>query len=422
MGAFGSFGGQQIRVRFRIAAIAARAVVALALIASVAAGASAEEVAKPGLSFTETADSLLRKRPQEPIPPYPYRQEEVVVRNEAAGVALAGTLTLPDAAPPHAAVLLLNGSGAHDRDATTPGKHRPHLILADYLTRRGVATLRLDDRGVGGSTGEYWSATYNDLTEDAAAALNFLASRPEIARDRIAVIGHSEGALVGAKLAARSDHVGLLVLLASPGLTGEEISYPAFEKFAHSSGRSEEWTMQNLRLHRRYYRALIEATDTSAAPRIREILREELARLYEIEQRETGEPRTTEQLERRVERMIWGGFQPRNRMFLMHDPKSVLSRITIPVLAVHGELDMNVEPAPNLAAISSALTSAGNGDVTVVVLPRLNHFFQTAQTGSPREAGELEETFAPAALEVIGDWLARRSSPVPEAKREAALP
>ena len=176
------------------------------------------------LLLRRTDQTPVLRRPQEPAKPYPYREEEVTFENRPAGINLAGTLTLPKSAGPFPAVILISGSGAQDRDEALAG-HRPFLVLADYLTRQGVAVLRVDDRGVGGSTGDSLRATSSDFADDALAGVAYLKGRREIDTARIGLIGHSEGGLVAPLAATRSQDVAFIVLLAGPGLPGEQIIY-----------------------------------------------------------------------------------------------------------------------------------------------------------------------------------------------------
>ncbi len=168
-------------------------------------------------------------RPQEPKRPYPYREEEVAVEQKRDRLILSGTLTLPSLATetakaPYPAVLLVTGSGPQDRDETVAG-HRPFLIIADFLTRRGIAVLRVDDRGMGKSTGDFNRADASDFTQDAQACVEYLAARRDIDPKRIGVIGHSEGATVASILASRCAQVAFIVMLAGPGLPGDELAY-----------------------------------------------------------------------------------------------------------------------------------------------------------------------------------------------------
>jgi len=179
------------------------------------------------------------RRPQEPKKPYPYKEEEVVYENKEAGITLAGTLTLPRQECPFPAVLLISGSGPQDRNETLLG-HRPFLVLADYLTRRGIAVLRVDDRGVGESTGNISQATSEDFATDVLAGIEYLKNRKEINPMQIGLIGHSEGGFIAPMVAVQSPDVAFIVLMAGTGLTGEEILYLQGELMARAEGASEE--------------------------------------------------------------------------------------------------------------------------------------------------------------------------------------
>ncbi|HEU0301577.1 MAG TPA: alpha/beta fold hydrolase, partial [Longimicrobium sp.] len=166
------------------------------------------------LVMVRGADSMMVvRRPQEPRRPFPYREEEVAYES-VDGVRLAGTLTLPPGDGPYPGVLLITGSGSQDRDELI-FNHRPFLVLSDYLTRRGIAVLRVDDRGVGGSTGDPRTATSADFARDVAAGVRFLRARREIGP--VGLIGHSEGGLIAPMVAAQTPEVRFLVLLAGPG-------------------------------------------------------------------------------------------------------------------------------------------------------------------------------------------------------------
>ncbi|MEL6536157.1 MAG: alpha/beta fold hydrolase, partial [Bacteroidota bacterium] len=170
----------------------------------------------------EESGSVAMNRPQEPKGPFPYTSEEVTFRNETEGITLAGTLTLPEGGTPTAAAILISGSGPQNRDEELLG-HKPFWVLADHLTRNGIAVLRYDDRGVGQSTGEFSGATSEDFAGDVAAAMAYLQARPEVKADQIGLIGHSEGGLIAPLVAAQYDGVSFIVSMAGPGVNGEEI-------------------------------------------------------------------------------------------------------------------------------------------------------------------------------------------------------
>lgn len=341
----------------------------------------------------ETASAVVR--PQDPRPPYPYLAEEVVFAN--GDISLAGTLTYPNAPGPFAAVLLLSGSGAQNRDEEV-FDHRPFHVLADHLTRRGVAVLRVDDRGVGGSTGDRSISTTEDYCDDALAGVRFLAAHPRVDPARIGLIGHSEGGIIAPMAAVRCDSVAFIVLLAGTGVPGDEILHRQVELMSRAQGVPEASLAIMLEAQRR----LMELIRTDAAD---EAVREQLR----ISTRAMGGPGLDEDvLESQVETEFARVTSPWFRFFVLHDPRPVLARVTVPVLALCGSKDLQVESAQSLPEIDRALAEGGNPDVTVWELPGLNHLFQTAGTGSIAEYWGIEETFAPAALEAVSDWVSAR--------------
>ena len=329
------------------------------------------------------------KRPQEPQPPFPYSSEDVTFPNETDGIELAGTLTLPDTTDVHPAVVLISGSGPQDRDATVVG-HRLFLVLADHLTRQGIAVLRFDERGVGASTGDFAQATTEDFARDAEAAVAYLQGHPEIDADQIGFVGHSEGGLIAPMVAARSDEVAFLVLLAAPGVTGEEILYAQKALIARAQGISDSLIQADRALHEKLFAALKQDADsTQIAQDVRRILEEAGM------SGETAEAQVAQAMS------PW----PWLRFFLTYDPAPALEKVDVPVLALFGENDLQVPAETNRAAIEAALERGGNEAFTTDVLDDLNHLFQTSETGAPSEYARIEETMAPAALETIAAWI-----------------
>jgi pimeloyl-ACP methyl ester carboxylesterase len=326
---------------------------------------------------------LQRVQPQEPQRPYPYLEEEVMYRNAPDVVTLAATLTLPPMGGPLPAVILISGSGQEDRDETIYG-HRPFLVLADYLTRRGIAVLRVDDRGVGGSTGEVLQATSEDFARDVLAGVMYLKTRKEIDPNRIGLIGHSDGGVIGPLAAVDSNDVAFLVLMAGCGVPGDLILEGQTASLLRLQGASQ---------------AMIDA----AAQDIR--------RKMEVVKSEPDPNRAQEKLralgctEAQVQAWTCKWFY----FFVIHDPQETLRKVRCPVLAINGDLDVQVAAQVNLPAIEQALRDGGNPDFTVQELPRLNHLFQTAQTGNLGEYAFLEETMSPVALETMAAWIGART-------------
>ena len=336
-------------------------------------------------------------RPQEPAKPYPYDAEEVTFENAEAKVKLAGTLTKPHDGGPFPAVVLVSGSGPQDRDETVFG-HKPFLVLADYLTRRGIAVLRVDDRGVGGSTGQRDTATTDDYAGDAIAAVNFLATRKEIDAKRIGLAGHSEGGMIAPLAATRSPRVTFIVLMAAPGLRGAELSVLQSKTLLRSMGASEGQVAFIGELQQRIVDTAMQAIDeTTLRARLREMLTEALARVPPEQRAPFGD--VDAMLDAQMKRLGAPWF----RYMLRFDPVPLLRKVRVPVLALNGSKDMQVPAEENLAAISAAVR--GNNRARTIELAGLNHLFQTAPTGAMREYASIEETFAPEAMRVIADWI-----------------
>jgi len=342
------------------------------------------------LKRVKSAAELERRRPQNPVKPYPYREEEVTYDNKAAGIQLAATLTLPRGAGAFPAVLLICGSGPHDRDESLMG-HRPFLVLADYLTRKGIVVLRADKRGVGKSKGSLEGATMTDFASDAEAGVAYLKTRHEVDPHHVGLIGHSEGAIVAPMVATRNPDVAFLVLMAGPGVPGDQI-VAAQNAFAlKAAGKNAEETERTLAAVRDAF-ALLKIGKSDDATLEKE-LHEKLAGVM---------PEAQLNAQMKVMTSPWF------RQFLTYDPATTLTKVTVPVLAINGEKDMQVPPEQNLPAIRKAL--AGNKNCEVDELPGLNHLFQTAQTGNPGEYGEIEETMSPVALERIAGWILTTAS------------
>lgn len=334
------------------------------------------------------------RRPQEPEPPYPYEEEDIVYMNREALCRLAGTLTWPREGCPCPAVLLISGGGAQDRDGMIMG-HRPFWVLADYLTRRGMAVLRVDDRGMGASGCDLSLATSEDFAQDVLAGIEFLKSRPEIDPDRIGLIGHSEGGIVASLAAAQSEDVAFIVMLASPGLPGDEYNYQFEESMNRVLGRSEETIASIIAVQRKIFAVLKEEEDTEAAR----------ARLVQI-LRGLDPPMPEDMIESNLTRYL----SPWFRYSIAHDPGETLKKVKCPVLALFGEKDFQVLTEGNLEAVKKALKSGRNPDYRVEELPGLNHLFQTARTGAPYEYAKIEETIAPKVLNLIASWILDHTS------------
>ncbi len=347
-------------------------------------------------------------RPQQPKPPFPYESIDVAYENPAGGVKLAGTLTAPRGNGPFPAAILITGSGPQDRDESLMG-HKPFWVIADSLTRRGIAVLRVDDRGMGKSTGNSVRTTLPEMAGDVLAGVEFLKSRKEIDAKRIGAIGHSEGGIIGPMVAAQSPDVAFVVTLAGTGVTGEQVLYLQSELIIRAQGGGDTMIATNRAVQELIFNTLRAEQGERDDQAVLEKLREAWTKMkagMSAANRAALNANTDKAMEAQFASVI----APEIRSFIFHDPAEVLKKVKVPVLAMNGSRDVQVSPKQNLPAIVAALTAGGNEDITAVELPGLNHLFQKCKTCAPGEYGELEETFSPVALQILGDWVVRHTS------------
>ena len=339
-----------------------------------------------GLFFSPGSSTT--SRPQDPKAPFPYRQEEVTYPSKEPGIKLAGTLTFPASGGPFPAALLITGSGAQNRNEEIMG-HKPFLVLADSLTRRGIAVLRVDDRGVGGSSAGPPTATSLSFAQDVLAGESYLKSRPEINPNRIGLIGHSEGGIIAPMVAAQSPDVAFIVLMAGTGVKGEEVLTEQGKLVMRANGASEELIQENSKVQKMLFDVIKSTSDSEAAEKQ---TRESLATVNPI-------------IRDAALAQLKMALSPWMRYFVTYDPQPALEKVKCPVLAINGEKDLQVPPGQNLPAIEKALRAGGNKDFKTIELPGLNHLFQTCKTGSIAEYSQIDETISPVALDLISSWI-----------------
>ncbi|WP_310395835.1 alpha/beta fold hydrolase [Hymenobacter sp.] len=341
------------------------------------------------------APAATPNRPQTPRPPFPYQSADITFRNEKAGLTLAGTYTVPADMGPFPAVVLLTGSGPQDRNNTI-FDHQLFGVLADHLTRNGVAVLRFDDRGVGQSGGTLAGSTSADYAADAQAALAWLRAQPGIRKNQVGLLGHSLGGTAAIGAAAGPGGPDFLVLLAAPGLAGDELIVQQVLALARLQTTDAAQLAAAEKAQRSVVQIIQQTSDNALA-------RAELLTL--LNPARSTDPQLLAQLEPQLAALT----SPDYRHLLADRPAQTLAKVRCPVLALGGSKDVQVPATRSLAATAAALKAGGNRDVTVKELPGLNHLFQTAGTGGPAEYGTIEETMAPAALQLIGEWVAQHT-------------
>ncbi|TRW24678.1 alpha/beta hydrolase [Flavobacterium zepuense] len=339
------------------------------------------------------------KRPQEPVKPYPYYEEEVTFKNDKAGITLAGTLTLPKKEGNYPVVILISGSGPQNRDEELLG-HKPFLILSDYLTRKGIGVLRYDDRGTASSTGNFGKGTTQDFATDAEAALAYLKTRKEVNKKKIGLIGHSEGGIIAPIVANANPDVAYIVLLAGTAIPGDELLLLQQFLIGKANGMPEDELNKLGAINKKVYDAVKQETDPA-------LIKKKATDIYTAELKpiliSKGIPQ--DQLGPYIENQAAEIASPWFSNFMRYNPYPALEQVKCPILALNGEKDLQVPPTANLDAIKRAAAKSGNKKVVTKQLPNLNHLFQNSTTGSPQEYSDIEETFAPSALAEISNWI-----------------
>ncbi len=338
-------------------------------------------------------------RPQEPKPPFPYNSEDVKFFNEKDSITLSGTFTYLQESGKYPAVVLITGSGAQNRDEEI-FNHKPFLVISDFLTKSGFAVLRFDDRGVGESEGNHSVATTYDFAEDVRSAVKYLKTKNEVDKNKIGLIGHSEGAMIASIVASESDDISFIILMAGPGVTGDSLLYLQTELIYRAEGYSYEKIQEILSETREVYSILKSDADEAEIKEIlRKLYQQKFEKMSDDEKKQLGDLATYTELELRIATSPWF------REFLKFDPIPILEKVKCPVLAIIGEKDLQVPSKENLPAIEEALKRGGNRNFVIKELTNLNHLFQTSKYGTIGEYGIIEETISPLALETMVNWL-----------------
>ncbi|MDY8134298.1 alpha/beta hydrolase family protein [Aquimarina sp. 2201CG5-10] len=359
------------------------------------------DLSKDAISITS---QVSKKRLQDPIAPFSYDVEEVVFKNKKAnGIKLSGTLTLPKNVKNPTVVILISGSGPQNRNEEILGTdHKPFLVLSDFLTKKGIAVLRYDERGVAKSEGKFKGATSLDFASDVEAAIDFLKKRKDIDTRKIGLIGHSEGGFIAPIVASENNDVAFIVLLAGTGVDGGQVLLTQVKKGAELANTPKNFIEINNNLYESVLSAIYEEDDKDIMlekskknlTTYYNTLDEGMKAIIPLEKLETG--------------LLELAKDPWFRYFIKTDPLQYLSKVKIPVLAINGSKDSQVLSELNLTGIKNGLIKAGNSDYTIKEIEGLNHLFQKAETGAISEYAVIEETFNPEAMKLVSDWILKR--------------
>jgi uncharacterized protein len=369
---------------------------------SIIAGAFHQGIARP-LKIKKVTKIAEIKRYQTPSPPFPYKVEELSYTNHDKSISYGATITLPGGPGPFPAVLLLTGSGQQNRDEEIAG-HKPFAVIADHLTRQGFIVLRVDDRGMGKTTGEFRQATSKDFADDAIVSLNYLRGRKEVDQKRIGLIGHSEGGMLAQMIAAERNDINFIVLLAAPGVPNKKLLFDQNEAILKKTQLPENYIAAYLKL----YQSILETSSSPAANLNEDVTSRVdswISQTPDIIVRATTGITTEKSKVEFVNAFAAQIGNPWFNYFLNYDPQPVLKKIKSKVLALNGSEDVQVLADSNLSGIEVALTAAGGKNHTVKKLDGMNHLFQECKTCGLDEYPKLEQTISPIVLETISDWL-----------------
>lgn len=340
-------------------------------------------------------------RPQEPKKPYPYYSEEVSIANIKDSITLSGTLTLPSKEGKHPVVVMITGSGPQNRDEELVG-HKPFLVIADFLTKKGIGVLRYDDRGTAKSTGNFKSSTSKDFATDVLSAVTYLKTRNDIDYKNIGLVGHSEGGLIAPMVASKTKDIAFIVLLAGLGISGYDTLLLQTELIAKANGTDDAKLQIELAALKGTLDIIVEG---NSLDNIKSDLKDYIKK--EIEAHPDLLPegmKADKYINGNAKQLATAWF----KYLINYDPATSLTKVSCPVLAINGEKDLQVPPKINLNAIEKHLKEAGNTNFVVKELPNLNHLFQECNTGSPSEYANIEQTFSPSALTEIANWILKQ--------------
>lgn len=339
-------------------------------------------------------------RPQEPQPPFDYPIEEVTFANPKDKNTLAGTLTLPKNKKSFPVVVLITGSGAQDRNSTLFG-HQPFAVIAHDFAQKGIGVLRLDDRGVDGSSKGGPEDTSANFATDISSAIDFLYSK---GYKNIGILGHSEGGLIAPMVANDNKKVQFVISMAGPGIPIDRMMLLQNQSIMKAEGANANQIATTTAFNEKVYAYIINYTGHNLKTDFKDYIKQEFKKLTQ------NQGLTESQIDEFVSHQTNSITNPWYVYFLKFNPDTYWSKIKIPVLALNGTLDVQVKSAENLAGIQASLQKAGNKKVTITELQGLNHLFQEAKTGTVAEYATIEQTIAPKVLNTMSDWILKWAS------------
>jgi alpha-beta hydrolase superfamily lysophospholipase len=356
------------------------------------------------LNLKKVSKVTLKIRPQTPVPPFPYKSEDLVYYNEAKTISYGATITIPEGDGPFPGLLLLTGSGQQNRDEEIM-EHKPFAVLADHLTRNGFVVLRVDDRGTGKTTGNVLTSTTADFAADANVSLNYLAKRKEVDKKKMGLLGHSEGGMICQMVAAERKDINFIIMLAGPGIPTLKLMEEQNDAILTKAGLSAEYRASYISLYSTILQTILVSDTSSTVNNVRTVVNtwiEKTPKNIVIATTGIKDEASKDTFIRLFTNQVGS---PWYRYFLTYDPAVNLKKITANVLALNGNKDIQVISRTNLAAIDSALQKGISQNFQVNEMEGLNHLFQECKSCTLSEYSQLDQTISPAVLNTITTWL-----------------
>ena len=340
-----------------------------------------------------------------------FIEEDVKFTNPADGTKLTGTFSKPYGNGRFPTVILISGSGLQDRDVSVYG-HKPFKVLAEYLSKQGIAVLRFDDRSTGKSKGDVWNATIEVFAGDALAGIDYLKTRKDVNPAQIGIIGHSQGAMEGMILASKYDDLSFLIMLGGPGVPWAENVVEANAENLRRQGKSKESIYAGSQLLKKMI-PIMQAGGNY------ESIKTDLFKVIDKWKQSLKGPAKTEIQEfDKSHPGFWKTMAsdyatPIYLSAANFDPSEYLINIDCPVLSIIGDKDIQVLSSLNNPAIQNALDQRGNNNTSILEINDINHIFQKCNTGLISEYEEINESFNQEVAEIIADWIHNNSKIIP---------
>ncbi len=356
------------------------------------------------ITFVKTTKPSELYRPQTPKPPFDYISEDVIYYNKDKSIRFGATITKPKGNGPFPTVLLITGSGQQNRDEELFG-HKPFAVIADYLTKDGYLVMRVDDRGMGQTTGDAINATTADFAGDVMQGVNYLETRKDVNAKRIVLIGHSEGGIIAPMVAVQRKDIYAIVMMAGAGVKIPELMEEQSAAIIESASPNKGMIEQYKKLYRSMEDAVLAASDSNDVRNRATLAMDTWMRNTVPDMIKAAGMGDEDAREQYINSFVTVYKSKWFNYFLRIDPINYLPKLTCKVLAINGEKDIQVIAKTNLQGMKDALMKSKAKEYELKELPGLNHLFQQCNTCTSDEYGTLTETISPSALSVMGVWL-----------------